>query len=316
MSVTASSVRPPEPWPFDAVRAAVRRTRLVPDGYKSFACDASVAARKFAVTAPLLTALLDFGLSYRDGATGPMLDPLDLTNISTDLQLRNGYWSSTRLWARSLAAARRHSDPHYEFTFSVTCPRPGHAGPCSFSFHPLIEARTGAKQDSAGNFSFLARPVLDRHDFGAAFAPVVAEATRLRFHRLPHELYSDLAFLRDSGLANCQSATLRLLEVAAEHGLTARPVVGLFVSVPFSMRHVWIDVRVEDGWVPADPFFLHTLARWDVVSPADWPVSCSPRLAVVPLASPALMDLPVLLHGDEAAPWGKTVLTRLTEVSP
>ena len=160
-----------------------------------------------------------------------------------------------------------------------------------------------------GIFVLRGRPAADGYDFTDSIAAVVSAAERLRFHFIPADLYSDLRFLQSTGLANCQSAALHLCQVAAEHGLAARPAMGLFVSVPFSVRHVWLEIAADGAWRPADPFFLKTLAEWDVIGAQDCPLSRSPGFPLLRLAASALRDLPLILHNGDPAPLETSLFT-------
>jgi hypothetical protein len=214
-----------------------------------------------------------------------------------------------RLWPRFLNLARQNAGSVYEFTARATCPQPGHAGLCDFRFNSNIKSDLKVDRISRQVFQFLGSPLSGGYDFGESISPIIAEACRLQFYLLPSELTYDMKFLNDSGLATCRSATLWLTQVAARNGIEARPAVGLFVSVPYSVMHVWLEIHVSDGWKHADPFFLNSLARWGVIQLSDWPLSHSPRSAFFRLASGTILDEPLVWHEGD---WGHscTIATR------
>jgi hypothetical protein len=281
---------------------------MVPAAYKTFQCDAETAGRVFAVDGQLLSVLLDLGLPHEGKGDDRRFDELDLGNISMHLRLPSGHWLATRRWAKSLRFAQDVGSPSYEFTLKASCPRPGHAGVCDFSISRLVEADFTPDGEAADTYTLRANLPPNAHELAGVLDPVVREARRLHFHQVPAQLSKDIGFVRDTGLAQCRTSTHYLVDVAARHGLTVRPAVGLFASAPFSIWHIWLEVLVDDEWHQADPFFLHTLAEWDVLDTGDWPLSCSPRSAVLRLGSATLMEAPMVTHAEEPAPW--SVYTR------
>jgi hypothetical protein len=278
------------------IRASVEKVCKVPDKYRDFSVDTSDAERRFAIKAPLLAALLDFGLPHTTNEGQLSFNDYDLLNIGLDLRLPNLHWRFMRLWPRFLSAARKRQDPVYNFTLHFACPEPGHAGSCDFKFNPKFEDKVKAERVSPQTFQFQQRPISEMFDFGDSIEPIIAEACRLKFHVLPGEISSDMKFVRDSGLANCQAASLWLTGVGARYGISVRPATGFFISIPYSVRHAWLEIRVGNEWKHADPFFLNVLAQWGLVQPSDWPLSCSPRSAVLHLASDTLLDEPLIFH--------------------
>jgi hypothetical protein len=295
----------------ETAELSVAKLKRVPDKYREFSCDVDNAARRYSVKGPLLEFLLDLGLPHIGRGDHLLFDSNDLSNVSLDLELPTGHRHSMRLWSRSLYFARKVGKVSYEFTVKAGCPQPGHTGLCDYKFDSRIEEKVKISESPGGIFRFRGHPVDDFFDFGDLIAPLVSEAQRLQFHVLPLELASDMGFLNETGLANCQSATLWLMQVAARHGILIRPAMGLFVSVPYSVRHLWLQISAENEWKHADPFFLNALVRWGVVERGDWPLTQSPRYAVLHLSSELFLRAPLLWHGNEPAPWGTTIMTAL-----
>lgn len=293
----------------DQVQQSVRKVCLVPDRYREFCINVIDAERRFAVKGPLLAELLDLGLPHRRKGDQLYLDNYDLLNISLDLRLPGVQWRFMQLWARSLNFALRNRNAAYKFTIRASCPEPGHAGPCDFKLNPKFDDKIKVERISKQKFEFQGRPISDSYDFGDSIEPIITEACRLQFHALPNELSYDMGFLNDSGLASCQSATLWLAQFATRHGIVARPAMGLFVSVPYSPQHIWLEIRVDDEWKHADPFFLNSLARWGLIRLSDWPLSRSPRFAIFHLASDILLEGPLVWHQDDFAHWGAVATT-------
>jgi hypothetical protein len=283
------------------VKQSIEKVLRVPGKYREFRADVNEADRRFAIKEPLLALLLDLGIPHISRAGNLCFDENDLFNISLDLRLPCVHWRFMRLWPKFLDLARQNTGAAYEFTVRAACPKPGHAGPCDFRFNSKIKSTLKVDRVSHLVFQFRGSPISEEYDFGESIAPIITEACRLQFYRLPNELTYDMQFLNDSGLATCQSAALWLAQVASRHGIDARPAVGLFVSVPYSVMHVWLEIRAGDGWKHADPFFLNSLARWGMIQLSDWPLSRSPRSAFFHLVSGTVLDEPLVWHHDD---WG------------
>jgi hypothetical protein len=280
---------------------SIEKILRVPGKYRRFDTSVAHADRIYAVKGALLTLLLDLGLPHVIRGDNLYFDDQDLSNLCMDLKLPGVQWRFMRLWPRFLDLARKDAGKAYEFTVRTTCPRPGHAGPCEYRFNDEFEKNITKLQRSERSFEFRGSPISEDYDFGASIDQIIAEASRLEFHALPTELADDMKFLNDTGLANCQSANRWLSNVAARYGIEARPAVGLFVSVPFSVMHVWLEIRVGDEWKHADPFFLNALARWGIVQPDDWPLSRSPRSVVFHMARGEVASQPLVWHQHD---WG------------
>jgi hypothetical protein len=297
----------------ERARQSIEKVCRIPEKYRKFYCDVDEAKRRYAVKQPLLGLLLDLGLPHISHGEQLYFDYSDLRNISLDMRLPSAQWRFMRLWSRSLNRARQNVASVYEFTVRPACPHPGHAGPCDFEFNSKLKSDLEMQNISQGAFRFRGSLVSEEYDFGASIDAIITEAFRLEFHWLPPELFHDMKFLNDSGLANCQSATRWLAEVAAHHDIQARPAIGLFVSVPYSVRHVWLQIRVGDDWKHADPFFLNSLARWEIIQRDDWPLSRSPQSAVFHLASGPLIDEPMVWHQGEWMRWAAVLTTMVRD---
>jgi len=120
---------------------------------------------------------------------------------------------------------------------------------------------------------------------------LVFAATELTFNHLPAALAADLGFLCETRLADCR----HLVRVGTEAGLTVHPVSGLFLSVPFSNLHSWIEMEAAGRRLTAVPFFLTTRGRWGVLDPAEWPAERCPLGAYWPLGA---YERPLLTHRE------------------
>ncbi|MDH6145166.1 MULTISPECIES: hypothetical protein [Kitasatospora] len=291
---------PSDPTP----AVAVERARMVPDRYRTFAADPSHNASVFGLQDGLLQELLDLGLPHerRDGRL--FLDPLDLENTTHLLGLPSPYRSALDLWSRSLRDPDSLTGSRYQITLRWTCPAPGHAAQCRFAAATQALAavlqETGPAQ--ADSLTVQVETADTWHDFGKAIEPLVAAAAELAFHKVRWPLAGDPGFVRETGLAECRLATRHLLRVAEEAGIAAGAACGFFLGLPFPAPHAWLEVRTEDGWCAADPFFLGTLHGWGVLDPHDWPVRRSPRQLLWRTGVEFSSHVPLLTHNGHSVP--------------
>lgn len=300
-----------------AVRAALERVRSVPSVCRHFSVPLEETHRQYGIEQRLLEMLLDCGLPHHGSGQNLRLDPLDLENLGFALALPSPQRTVLLRWGRSLSAPMQNERGAYEIRLTWQCPDPGHTGDCRF--HPGPPMTSLLPQEPSGSMvglrsTFRVDPLHEVHDFGSALDPLIAEAATLDFHRLPEPLTGDLAFVRETRLADCRLANLHLTRLAGDLGLTVRPASGLFLGAPFPSRHVWFEVRVGDRWVAADPFFLHTLARWGVVRAEEWPLTHSPRNVLWRFETSNRVDTPLVRHGERTAPVG--VVARWMPASP
>ncbi|MFF9350159.1 transglutaminase domain-containing protein [Streptomyces sp. NPDC014734] len=277
---------------------AVAKVLLVPGRYRRFSVPRTAARREYGVNGELLDKLLDLGMPSHGTGADITFDSLDLENIALDLRLPSSQVAAMRLWARSLTGPKVPRLGLCEITLSLNCPEPGHRGNCGFSLSSHLAERMDApRHPESEQLSFQFFAPAENHDFDADFTPVVSEARSLTFHRIPDELVTDMGFLKETGLADCRSASRRLLDVAEDAGYAARPAAGFFLGAPFPCTHAWFEVRVGERWQAADPFFLDTLHHWGILSPEDWPLTRSPKRIVWRIESEHELSMPLIRHG-------------------
>jgi Transglutaminase-like superfamily len=289
------------------------RIATVPDRHRNFLVSVPEAMSGFGLDSDLVRAALDLGLPHRGGEADLRLDRLDLENIGSGLMLASPQRTAVTRWARTLRRVVRDQNGVYELRISWKCPDPGHAGVCSYDPAALVSALR-ISESSDGTAIGIVDPLREAHDFGPDFAPVVAAAQALTFHRIPRALAEDLGYLKETGLADCRLATRHLIAVARSIGMTVRPASGFFLGTPFPARHVWFEVRAGNRWIPADPFFMRILAQWGVIQSEAWALDRSPRNVLWRLVPSVSVDVPLVKHGDRVAPTG--VLARWVPHDP
>jgi hypothetical protein len=265
----------------DVLRQIVERARMVPDALREFTEPAERAVRYYRVPETVLTALVDLGLPHLSSPGRLSFDRRDLRNIALRARLPSPQWDVVANAARALCAEQPPSSATWELEVVGRCPAPAHAGRCELELHPDLHdsGRATIRRVDAGHYrvgvTVPAGPpaFLKLSDDAAQLFGSVAG---LEFQHLPQALTTDLAFLHDTGLADCRLAGFYLHHESARRGLRLRPAAGLFLARPFSMTHSWIEIWSEGRWQPADPFFLTALAGWGLLRPGQWPVDRSP----------------------------------------
>lgn len=274
------------PYTDDDVRQVVERIKMVPDAERTFSQSLDDAARTHRIGTELLAQLLDLGLPSRGSGTRLTFDDLDLANVGVNLGLPCPRRMAMRWWAKALAKTAPGSRSRYSIEIALRCPEPAHPASCRYEVNPALTVATrpgSARYLDPATYAFDVDLACDEHSFDAAFAPLIQEATRIRFHLLPRKregrltVGMDLGFLAETGLADCRLATMYLARVGKRLGLPVRPCLGYFVAPPYAQEHAWIDLEVDGRWWAADPFLLHSLAGWGIVDPAQWPPHRSPE---------------------------------------
>jgi hypothetical protein len=294
--VTVSASLPP----LADLTSVVERINRVPDAYRNFTVAADSAALVFGVKDHLMRALLDSGLPHRRTAGQIMLDRLDLENIGLDLRLVCPHRTAMRWWSRTLQECDRQTVPRRQVDVALNCPAPGHPGPCRFWLNPRLVELTDDACTRIGPDSYRitlqTKPSIER--FGAPFEPLFAEVGNAWFHLLPAELTRDLGFFEETGLADCRLAMHHFARVGQEMGLPVRCAAGIFTVTPYPVTHCWLELRVDDAWVAADPFLINAFHRWGIIDPASWPLNRSPQAVLWPVANDDTLVLAT--HNGEA----------------
>lgn len=253
-----------------ALNAVVDRVRRVPDRYREFRVSPERAEWLHRLGRELLDELTDAGLPCRGSSRDRRYDDRDLSNVSLALRLPSARYLAMRGWAGSLKSPPSDDDLH---EVEITG-RPPETAVDAPRFSPSALLRSLPTFSEVGNGRYRLRLAPDRREspvcdvLGALVAPVAD----LWFHVLPDELREDLGFLRETGLADCNLAAKFVVERAEAHGMSARRAFGFFLAVPYSIDHVWAEVRVDDSWYGFDPHLLNTLVELGLLSGREWPM--------------------------------------------
>ncbi|WP_405775486.1 hypothetical protein OG241_09255 [Streptomyces sp. NBC_01390] len=280
-------------------KTVMERVLKVPNSFRRLDSTSVDAQRIHGISPDLLDILLDLGLPHKGASEAARFDRLDLENISVALRLPSKHWLAMRMWPRHLTRPRTEEESVCKIHVSWRCPELGHEGVCSFSASPQLQTVSGdCARDipDAGSLEIEVPLEDDEYVFGDPFHVVADAARTLTYHRISPELARDDGFLTETLLADCRSATRHLIRIADSTGFEARPASGYFVGTPFPTVHNWLELKQEERWVAADPFFLTTLRRWGLVDEEKWPTNSSPRKIFWRLGSSDSMPAPLVLH--------------------
>ncbi|MFD7621184.1 hypothetical protein [Streptomyces sp. NPDC059802] len=283
------------------LKTVMDRVLKVPDSFRRLDVTGADTQRIYGIDPDLLENLLDLGLSHNGTGETVRFDRLDLENIGVALRLPSKHWLSARMWARYLEKPHAERESFCKLCVSWRCPEPGHDGDCLFFAGPQLLTKCGdAARDISGARSLEIDAELEDEKcaFGDSFQAVADAAQELTFHRIPNNLVNDYRFVTETLLADCRSATRHLIKVAVSAGLEMRPASGFFVGFPFPAAHTWLELRHEERWVAADPFFLTTLQRWGLVNKEKWPITSSPQRVLWRWETSDSMPPPLILHGE------------------
>lgn len=279
----------------------VERARRIPDRYREFDVPSDTVLKVYRVPRPLLDELLDLGHPHRGRGGEQRFDVFDLENLTNALEINAPNWVLMRALGHTYDRDIGRIDDAYRLQVTARCPEPGHAGDCDVApGRLLVPAPEEADDLSCEPPSTVVRRVTlpaEEYYFEDSVLPLFEPAAQLTFYLIPTDLSTDLGFAAETGLADCRLANRLLLDRARRLVVEARIASGLIMAAPLPLRHMWIEVRVGDRWIAADPFFIRTLTRWRIISPQEWPLRRSPQRIYWPIAgSPLPEDMSLLTH--------------------
>jgi hypothetical protein len=298
----------------DVTRVAVlvELLRRIPDEFREFVITGRVARRRHGMSTELVDLLVASGLPTRDADGSTMFDNIDLLNVAMHLGISPWARAARRFWSTVLGTGRATPTLRYFVEYQTSCPDPGHDGPCRYTL-TVPEGQTVEFSEHVRRTVSLVRVEI----VPETVWPVLPDAARelvdavlgLRFVLLPGGLRRDTAFARTAGICDCNGTAALLGEAARRLGVTVRSSYGFLVTPPFSSPHSWVDVLVDNRWVPVDPTLVTAMLDWGVLSSSEWSAYDSPGAVLVRvgasdvvLAAHAGVPVPVMLATSPAQP--------------
>ncbi|MDX3231463.1 hypothetical protein [Streptomyces sp. ME19-01-6] len=259
-----------------AIQDVLERAARVPHRFRRFEVKAETAARVHRIDEALLDQALDLGLAHEGSGADRRFDDFDLKNLGLALRIPSPAWLQVRLSAQPYNAAAVNTAT-YRTRFQ------GRRVSGVLEASPQLAAgvvdgtlrRMGPDVFEADLHASAGENAPDA-DEGAAdctreLGPVLPEAARLEYYLVPDDLRDDVGFVRETRLADCRAGTTYLAHVAAEAGAGVRPAGGLLLAGAFPLPHAWLEVRRGDRWLPADPYYLVTMAGYGLLDGERWP---------------------------------------------
>jgi hypothetical protein len=281
----------------DGARAVVDHLRLIPDRYRTFGLTPADIRTRFGLGEPYLR-ILDAGALHRTGPDGgARYDEIDVLNLSIQLNAGSTAAMLRRMLPRSLARA---GYARFEVTSLLTCPDPGHEGPCRYVLETDAERHETERHEHRPATFLSAVTVVERRPkIPADVVQVAQDIAGYDFYMLPPDLKAELHFIERTGMADCFGTADLFVNRVRRAGLRVRASFGLLLVPPFGTYHRFPEVLLEGEWVGFDPLLLGALARWGSVPATEWPPHRPISAAVVRLGD----TVPVATHnGEPVAP--------------
>ena len=302
-----------------SVTELIARLRELPDTGRRYLCDERFGQLHLGLDSQLLRELAAAGLPCERGADGLRFEFGDLHYISLRLGFAKAFTWALRLWVSSLElfAAHRETSVSIAYMPQLTASTCGALGVARLPGGeqrrvPLAHGKPAVHAETA---QVGAWPPLPQE--AARVAGEIADG--LAFCLLPAVLRGDVALARRTGLADCFTAALLIVEAWQEAGLAARLASGLLVSAPVSTLHSWPELLVDSIWTAADPMMIGVMRDFGGLDAARWPPtrSVGPMLARVSESPEPLLAVgadrveatfltKVLGHGSPARPRSPT----------
>ncbi|SFO39983.1 hypothetical protein SAMN04489713_105431 [Actinomadura madurae] len=282
--------------------------RLIPDAARGFEVPWERAAETYLLPDDVLKAMAAAGLAADrpDGGDGPCFDHFDLLNVSLELRVANVWTYGPDAWGRGLRASASRPQARVDVEPIPECSGVEHeGGECSLR----VRFPDGWRPYDPDSPPVLRREIRTSWPApGAGTAALLEEFGRLRFVRLPALVGNDPAFIRRTGIADCNGAARLMAEEGERRGLKCRLAQGVILSPPFSIAHFWTEVETDGRWVPYDPLIVKAMLRWGILDAGEWDIYRSTGAILVRLADgpggPLALD-----HGE---PVGLSFATRLS----
>ena len=258
----------------------IKRLGLIPDEARQFEVDPNRAKLEFGIDVNLAQALIAQGLPYKVSDGDPCFTVTDLHYIGLRLGCAKTYLGVLQTWASSLRASADGEWTSVEVRCAPYSPQ-GTAVDVLVGPDQRIRTSVGANRVAT---SILVVPTGQWPVFGSAAEELLADAASLDFCWIPESLNGDVEFTRRTRLSDCRNAALLLSMECARLGIVSRMAYGLLLATPFSTPHRWVEIRVDDRWVPADPLLIALLTEHAALDGSVWPSIRSPGAILLRLA--------------------------------
>jgi hypothetical protein len=285
-----------------AIGEWITRLRLIPDERRRFHVDPRQAKLEFGIDMTLAEQLIARGLPHTMSDGYPRFTATDLHYIGLRLGCAKTYLGVLQMWASSLKASADGEWSTVEVRCAPNAPQKT-AVEVLVSPGQRVRASIGANRIAA---SIRAVPVRQWPAVSPALEDLLVDVASLDFCWMPESLIGDVGFTRRTRLSDCGNAALLLSMECARLGVAARMAYGLLLATPFSTPHTWVEIRVDDSWVPMDPLLIGLLAQYTTLDASAWPPTRSPGGVLLRLAG---QETPIVLA--DGRPLQASFLTRM-----
>jgi hypothetical protein len=277
--------------------ALIEQLRRLPDDARTYGCDEHFAQLHFGFDATMLHELADAGLPAVAGDDGMRFEYGDLHYVGLRLGTASTYLWTVRGWASALTRFAERARTQVTIAYVPQLAANGAAPVGTVRLPDGTERRVVVENGcSVAEARVVLRGTWPR--LPPAAARIVRElAGSIVFCMLPPALQGDVELVRRTGLSDCMTASLLIVDAWRAAGIEARISGGLLVSTPYSTTHGWPEVRIRETWVPVDPLMVQTMCDFGGLDAARWPPERSVGAMLLPLDEP---ERPLLVAGDAA----------------
>jgi transglutaminase superfamily protein len=252
----------------DSVDRWITAVRAIPPAARVYDVTPRRAELEFGITSAVADLLTDRGLPRAAFDGEPRFSWNDLHYIALRLGSARIYLRTLRSWAHSLAEAAPTGSRMVWLRYRTYA-------------HPGSRVVIGPDHIAA-----TLNVRMTNHD--SAFPPglqrTLHQAAALDFCILPESLSGDIDFARRTGLTDCATASRIVARECEQQGIEARMAFGLIVAPPLGTPHEWVEIRMGDVWVPADPLLLSVLGQFAGLDSTRWSCAHSPSVVLLRLA--------------------------------
>jgi hypothetical protein len=258
----------------------IARLRLIPENVRSFDVDPRQAKLVFGIDVDLARELISRGLPHAMNGGSPHFTATDLHYIGLRLGCATTHLGVLHTWACSLHAA---GDGKWNTVEVLCAPQAPPSTVVQVLVGPDRYVRTSVGADRMAA-SIRVAPLMQWPAPGPALEDLLTDVASMDFCWLPEPLNGDVEFTRQTRLSDCGNAALFLSRECTRLGIASRIAYGLLLATPLSTPHSWVEVRIDDRWVPVDPLLLGLLARYTTLDASVWPPTRSPGAMLLRLA--------------------------------
>jgi hypothetical protein len=268
----------------NALETFIQRLSRIPDKYRKFSIGAEGARRSYGIKEELLNEFARLGLSKKNGGKDALYDVYDLNNISLHFKIPSLQRMAMRSWSSMLRRSEVTAEISAEISFV-----PEKTEAMEQCLYKILLPQKGRVEMMGTPGESVIEIIEKTRSNWPAFPPeikdLLAQIDDLDFFMLPEQIRWDVDFINETKMSECGGASKQLILKAKERNIPARQRFGLLVAQPYSTGHYWVELLVNDVWVPADPLLIKVILMTTALDAEKWTYDKSPGAVFVPLTT-------------------------------